>query len=219
MATTIKQKAPIIGPKKKLVFFENGRKIIFIVPDFKGKSIILKNAYDDDVWHSNGTDSQNYRKQINDTMVALEGDPKTQTAHHDQPIGRNNKDLRMVLVSKEEHKKQKHYGASSIANPDKRKQYIKEAGNWDISKLEYAKNYVDYQIHKHPSVTACIVGGTTTVITNYAIKKVSPKTNKIIRICTSLGIGILSGIITNIALKPKDTYYADSSFKLNDLKQ
>ena len=35
MATTIKQKAPIIGPKKKLVFFENGRKIIFINSSLK----------------------------------------------------------------------------------------------------------------------------------------------------------------------------------------
>ena len=52
-------------------------------------------------------------------MIALNGDPKTQTAHHDQPIGRDNKDLRMVLVSKEEHRRQKHYGASCMANPDK----------------------------------------------------------------------------------------------------
>lgn len=69
MATTIKEKALIEGPKKRLVFFENGRKIVFIVPDFKGKSIILKDAYDDDVWKRNGSDSQNYRKQINDTNL------------------------------------------------------------------------------------------------------------------------------------------------------
>lgn len=219
MATTIKEKAPIEGPKKRLVFFENGRKIVFIVPDFKGKSIILKDAYDDDVWKRNGSDSQNYRKQINDTMIALNGDPKTQTAHHDQPIGRDNKDLRMVLVSKEEHRRQKHYGASCMANPDKRKQYIKDAGNWNISMLEYCKNYVDYQMHKHSTITGCIVGGGAAAVTNCLVKKISPKTSKTTRVCTSIGVGFLFGFVTNIILRPKGTYYADSKFSINDLDE
>lgn len=212
MATTIKEKAPIEGAKKRLIFFENGRKIVFIVPDFKGKSIILKDAYDDDVWRRNGSDSQNYYKQINDAMVALNGDPKTQTSHHDQPIGRDNKDLRMVLVSKEEHRKQRHYGASSIANPEKRKQYIKDAGNWDISALEYYKNYIDYQMHKHQIVTGCIVGCGAAVVTNCLVKKISPNASKTTRVCTSIGVGLLLGFITNMILRPKGTYYADSRF-------
>lgn len=219
MSTTIMQKAPILGAVKKNVFFENGRKIIFITPDFKGKSVILKDAYDDNVWKSNGTDSQNYRKQIKDAMTLLEGNPETQTAHHDYPTGRNNKDLKMTIVSKEEHKKQKHFGASSMANSVKRKQYIKKAGNWNISKWEYAKNYIDYQTHKHPTATACLVGGATTLMTNYIIKKVNPKAKKTTRLYLSIATGILGSLVTNSILRPKNTYYADSNFSLSDLKE
>ena len=212
MATTIKQKAPIEGAKKKLVFFENGRKIVFIVPDFEGRSTILKNAYDDEVWKSNHSDSNNYRKQIRDAMVELGGDPQKETAHHDQPIGVDNKALPMVIVTKEEHRKQKHYGASSIANSDKRKDFIKKAKNWNISRVEYYRNFVDYHIHKHPTASSCVVAGTAAVLTDTIIKKTMPNAGGVVRVCLALGVGLISGLLTNSVLTSKNTYYADSSF-------
>lgn len=194
------------GGSQRVVFLESGRKLVYIVPKYKGPTMIIKNAYDDDVWASNGSDKQNYDMQIAIAMKTLGGDPKTHTAHHERPTGKKGKDLVMRLVLKKDHR-ERHYGASVMANSNKRRKHIKDAGNWDISVLQKAVNYVDFYSHKYPNVTAIFAGCSSALATACVMDKVSSKTKRTKKIGVSLAVGGIVAVVTRALLFSKDTYY------------
>lgn len=203
---TIKGKASYEGGSQRVVFLENGRKLVYIVPKYDGPTMIIENAFDDDVWASNGSDKQNYDKQIATAMKALGGDPEIHTAHHERPTGKNGKDLVMRLVLKKDHKG-RHYGASVMANSNKRRQHIKNAGNWDISIWQKAVNYVDFYSHKYPNATAVFAGCSSALITACVVNKVSPEIKKSKKVAASLLVGGLVALVTRVFLRSQDTYY------------
>lgn len=194
------------GGSQRVVFLESGRKLVYIVPKYNGPTIIIKNAYDDDVWASNGSDKQNYDKQMATTMKLLGGDPKIHTAHHERPTGKKGKDLVMRLVLKKDHK-ERHYGASLMANSNKRRQHIKDAGNWDISVWQRIINCIDFYSHKYPNETAALIGCSSALVTSCIVNKISPKIERNKRIGISLVVGGLITLATRLFLKSKDTYY------------
>lgn len=210
----------------ELVFCVKGRILRYIVPAFNViDEVVLKDAYSKEEWDKNGSDSRNYKKQLENACIEfgkralddpyireqlsddeintlLSGKcPDRLTPHHAYPV---DDDLVMQLVDREEHKDNPHYGSSDMANPRQKEKHIRDLGNWDISNIEKVQGWLYHTIHKNKHITSGTVGVSIAGITGVLMKKVlKVKDNRIVAV-VSLGLGVISCFACECCLNNKN---------------
>lgn len=185
----------IVGLSKTVLFREANRILGYEVPCFEYLyETTIKDAYTTETWEKNGSDSQNYKNQmeiaIKEFLEVAKTDktirskctaeqlaeidqgrfPSTLVAHHDRTSGDGATNVVMQIVPREAHKQQPHKGASAMANPrirEKDFQSLYKEQTW----FQNLADQVQYTSVKHPAAIPSTVGVSSGLIAGTVARK------------------------------------------------
>lgn len=207
---------PFDGPSKFVIYRVNDGVLVYQVPSLKSLfEMTVKDAYTPETWKENGSDSKNYRVQMEKAIkrfierARIDPDirskctkqelesidqgkfPDTMTAHHDRTSGKDVRHAIMQIVRKDEHRSKPHKGASAMANPRIRERDYENtcAGQSRLAKL---CDIAMYNVIKHKTATSVTAGTIVGSVSAVVAKKRGLSKNK------SCFVGLIAGIITGI---------------------